>query len=427
MKTLSFKLFTLIVFCMITQIGFSQIKTVEPNKIGLSSERLKRIDNFFNEIVGSKKIGGVVTLISRYNQIGYFKSFGSLDVERKMPMIKDAIIPIGSMTKIITSVAVLQLYEKGLFLLNDPIEKYIPELKDLVVIVDPNQNITDSLITKKTTTKPTIRNFLRHTSGIMYSGRNTITDKLYKEAGFRNWDKSLKEFVTEIGKIPLAFQPGEMWRYSYSHDVLGYLIEIVSGKSLDEYFKENIFLPLEMANADFFVPNNRAIQLSNLYEYSNGELKLMIHNIDSKYLQKPPNFSGGGGWWDSYCGVVCTVEDYYKLCAMLLNYGEYKGNRILSRKSVELMTGNHVGELMAEDKGSGNGYGLGIGVRTSIKKYGELGSDNEVYWAGAPYNTYFWIDYSEKLIGIMFTNTAPYKHLNMMEKFKILILQAIDE
>ena len=408
---------------VIFKVGFSQVETIEPDKIGFSVERLQRIDNFFNDIVDSRKIGGAVTLISRDNQIGYLKSFGYSDVKRKIPLADDFIIPIGSMTKIITSVAVLQLYEKGLFLLNDPIDKYIPELKDLVVISNPYQPITDSLITEKLKRKPTIRDFLRHTSGMTYYGGGTVTDKLYDKAGFKNWDKSLQEFAIKVGEIPLSFQPGENWDYSLSFDILGFLIERLSGQTLEEYFSENIFKPLEMNSAGFFIPTELTNKFSNLYEFKQGELILQEDRSNTKYLTRPSVFSGGGGWSDSYCGVVCTINDFHNLCLMLLNKGQFKNKQILSRKTVELMIANHIGDL----RGKGKGYGLGVGVITSINDYGELGSDHEVHWAGGPYNTYFWIDFEERLIGIMFPNTAPFGHLSMMEKFKILILQAIDE
>lgn len=390
------------------------------NKISVSEfcdNRLSKIDSFFCGQINNKKLAGAVTLIARGNKIQYLKSFGYLDIEKSLPLNSDVIIPIGSMTKIITSIAVLILYEDGKFLLNDPIEKYLPELKNLKVLINP-----DSLLTENLKSKPTIRDFLRHTSGMVYSSRKTITDKLYRESGFRNWDKSLPEFVKKVSEIPLAFQPGEKWQYSYSYDVLGYLVEVISGIPLNQFCKERIFNPLGLQNIDFYVPKEKSNQLSNLYNYENGELKIDDSRYNSKYNQLPKAISGGGGWWDSYGGIVTTVSDFYIISNMLLNYGSYNGQRILSRKMVELMTSNHIGNLGVK----GEGYGLGVGVIKSIGEYGEVGSNNEIYWAGAPYNTYFWIDYKEQLIGILFTNTTPWRHLDMMNKFKILTLQAIN-
>ena len=178
---------------------------------GFSSTRLEKIDNYFNDLVLCKKVGGVTTIISRNNKIEYQKSFGFIDIEENTQMNGDVIVPIGSMTKVITSIAVLQLYEQGLFLLNDPIEKYIPELKNLVVATNPNQILTDSIETEKPKRKPTIRDFLRHASGMTYYGGGTITDKMYSEAGFKNWEKPIQEFAKTVGEIPLSFHPGDNW------------------------------------------------------------------------------------------------------------------------------------------------------------------------------------------------------------------------
>jgi CubicO group peptidase (beta-lactamase class C family) len=383
-----------------------------------SKDRLSKIDTFFNDKIAKKELAGVVTLIAKNGKIQHFKSFGYIDIEKSIPMNNDVIIPIGSMTKVITSIAVMILYEEGKFLLNDPVEKYIPEFRDLEVLFK-----SDTLLIENLKSKPTIRDLMRHTSGMVYSGGNTVSDSLYREAGFRNWDKSLPEFIEKVSEIPLAFQPGEKYQYSYSYDVLGYFVEVLSGLPLDKFCKERIFSPLGLQNTGFFVPTEISGQLSNLYVYQDSILKVEDFRDSSIYNQLPKAISGGGGWWNSYGGVVTTVSDFYIISDMMLNFGEYNGQRILSRKSVELMISNQIGNL----RGKGRGYGLGVGVITSIGDYGEIGSDNEIYWAGAPYSTFFWIDYRERLVGIIFPNTAPYGHLDMMNKFKVLTLQAINK
>ena len=391
------------------------------NKISASDfydDRLSNIDSFFCDKVNNKQLAGAVSLIAKDNKIQYLKSFGYIDIEKSLPISNDVIIPIGSMTKVITAIAVLKLYEDGKFLLNDPIEKYIPELKNLKVLIN-----SDSLLTEDVKSKPTIRDFLCHTSGMVYFGGRTVTDKLYREAGFRTWDKSLQEFVKKVSEIPLAYQPGERWKYSYSYDVLGYLVEVISGMPFNQFCKERIFDPLGLKDTDFYIPKDKSDRLSNLYIYDNGELKIDDSRDSSKYNQLPVAVSGGGGWSDSYGGIVTTISEFYIISNMLLNYGIYDSKRILSRKTVELMITNNIGNL----RGNGKGYGLGVGVITSIGEYGEIGSNNDVHWAGGPYNTFFWIDYNEKLIGILFTNTAPFGHLDMMSKFKILTLQAIND
>lgn len=398
-------------------VGYTQGQ----NKMSLSEfdlDRLSKIDSFFNDKINNQKLAGSVTLISKDNKIQYLKSFGYLDVEKSLPMNNDVIIPIASMTKIITSIAVLILYENGKIMLNDPIEKYLPELKNLKVLVYP-----DSTLTVKLKNKPTILDFLRHTSGMVYYSGNTTTDKLYTEAGFQNWDKPLKEFIKKVSEIPLAYQPGEKWKYSYSHDVLGYLVEVVSGIPLNQFFKERIFDQLGLKDTDFYVPKDKSNRLSNLYIYENNKLKIDDSRYNSKYNQFPKAVSGGGGWADSYAGIVTTISEFYIISNMLLNYGTYDGKIILNRKSVELMIANHIGNL----RGEGRGYGLGVGVNLSISSDGAIGSTKDIYWAGGPYNTFFWIDYKVNVIGILFNNTAPFGHLDMMGKFKTLTMQAIAE
>jgi CubicO group peptidase (beta-lactamase class C family) len=312
------------------------------------------------------------------------------------------------MTKVITSIAILQLHEKGDLNIDDPIEKYIPDFKDIKVLEHPDSTAIHDLKTKLT-----IRDFLRHTSGMVYSGGKSFTDKLYKEAGFREWNDSLALFVKKVTEIPLAFQPNSNWRYSYSHDVLGYLVEIVSGNSLNDYCMNNISQPLGLQNTDFYVPKSKSDKLSDLYEYKDSKLKINDNRDSSKYNSLPNAISGGGGWWSSYGGIVTSIEDFYILSSMLLNYGSYNGTRILKEETVNTMILNQIGSLDAY----GNKYGLGVGVITSKEK---PNTTEEIFWAGAPYNTYFWIDYNDNVIGILFTNTAPFGHLEMMDKFKEL-------
>ncbi len=382
-----------------------------------SEERLKKIDTYFDQLIQDKKLAGAVTLISNNAQIRHFEIHGLMDLNDQSPMRKDAIIPIGSMTKIITSIAVLQLYEDGRFLLNDPVEDYIPEFKNLRVLVSP-----DTMITEPLKSRLTIRDLMRHTAGMVYGGGSSITDKLYTQAGFRTWDKSLPEFVKQASEIPLAFQPNSDWRYSYSHDILGYLIEKVSGMSLRDYFRGRIFEPLGLSNTDFIVTKSKSKQLPTLYRYMNNQLTIDVPRKESIYYQLPNALSGGGRWGTSYGGIITTIEEFHTICAMLLNFGTHNGARLLGRKTVELMMADHIGNKSA----FGDGYGLGLGVIRSLGDTGTVGSIGEVYWAGAPYNTYFWIDYREKIIGVLFTNTAPFSHAKMMDKFKVLALQALD-
>lgn len=380
---------------------------------GPTTNRFTNVDSYFNGLVGSKQLAGAVTLISIDHKTEHLKSYGLLDIENAIPMKDDALIPIASMTKIVTSIAVLKLVEEEKLQLDDPVEKYIPEFQNIKVLVNPESTETEDL-----KLKPTIRDLLRHTSGMVYTSGKTVTDSLYLEAGFREWNGSLRDFVVKVTEIPLAFQPNENWVYSYSHDILGYLVEVVGKMPLNEYCSKFIFKPLGLANTDFYVPKEKAAQLSNLYIFENGVLKIDDSRDNSIYHKFPHALSGGGGWWSSYCGIVTTINEFYILSELLLNYGQYNDVRILNKQTVEMMISNQIGDLNAY----GNKYGLGVGVKKT-----DAPEKKVIFWAGAPYNTYFWIDYKMKLVAILFTNTAPFGHLGMMDKFNKLTNQALGE
>lgn len=360
------------------------------------------IDSFFCKKVEEKQLAGAVTLVAREGKVLHFNSYGYMDVEQSVPMDKNAIIPIASMTKVMTSIGILILQEEGLLDIDDPVEKYIPQFSHLKVRIKPDSPETENLIIK-----PTIKHLLNHTSGLLYGGQN------YDEAGFREWDKPLPEFADKITTIPLAFQPGTSWKYSYSHDILGYLIEVVSGVTLDRFLKERIFLPLDMNDTDFYVPKEKAEKQSDLYRYEDGSLKKIDSRYHSIYNQLPVALSGGGGWYDSYGGVVSTVSDFYLLADWLLNYDKGLHADILNYNNLKRMISNQIGELMVSGSYK---YGLGVGITT-----GSDGQTKEIFWSGSPYNTYFWVDYEKKEVAILFTNTAPYGHLDIMDKFKELV------
>lgn len=380
--------------------------------VGCSSSqnsKLSSIDTFFIDKIDKGQLAGVVALVAKDGEIRHLKAYGYMDVENKTPMNTDVIIPVASMTKIITSIGILQLVEKGKLNLDDPIEKYIPEFRDMKVLITPESHQTEKLVSP-----PTIRDFLRHTSGMVYSDENSVVDSLYKNAGFREWNQPLHVFIEKLTNIPLAYQPGTKWVYSFSHDVLGYLIEVVSGITLDQYFDENIFRPLGLDNTGFWVPKEKSSYLSNLYIYENESLNINDSRNNSIYNQQPNALSGGGGWWDSYGGLLSTVTDFLTISNILLDFDKYDGKRILRKESVDMMIENQIGDLSAY----GSKYGLGIGVVSAEDNPNET---EEVFWSGSPYNTYFWVNYKKNLACILFTNTAPYSHLDIMNKFKEVV------
>jgi len=415
------KLFLLVLAVSAVAFGGQlQFKIVSPEVVGLSPERVEHIHQTFQELVDEGKIAGVSVLISRDGKIAFWDTLGFMDIETKKPVSKDTIFRIASMAKAVTSVCVLKLYEQGHFLLDDPVSKYIPEFKQMKVTVAAgaeNQDGTKEVPAKRDIT---IRDLLRHTSGILYGGKS------YREAGFNKWDKPLGDFVKKLAQLPLACEPGTKFNYSYSIDVLGYLVEIISGQPLDEYMKQQVFEPLGMVDTDFYVPEEKLARLPNHYRYKDGSLILDEPSKTSPFLKKPIALSGGGGWSTGYGGLVTTMQDWLRFLEMLRNYGRLEDTRILNRKTVELMTADHLKDISGAFE-PGTGHGLGIGVVTDAAKHGQLASAGTIYWAGAPYNTYYFVDYKEQMCGILFMQNGPFGHLDLMRRFLVLAHQAIDK
>lgn len=364
------------------------------------------VDSFFASKVSEKQLAGAITLVARDGEILHYRSYGYMDMEQFIPMDKNTILPIASMTKVITSIGIMMLQEEGKLNIDDAVEKYLPQFRHLKVLVKPDSPEIEELMIK-----PTIKHLLNHTSGFLYGGKS------YNKAGFDKWNEPVSEFVNEITAMPLAFQPGTEWKYSYSHDILGHLIEVISGTPLNCFFKDRIFLPLGMNDTDFYIPKEKAGMQSDLFLYENGLLKSIDSKSHSIYNHLPVALSGGGGWFDSYGGLVSTVPDFYLLANWLLNY-ETMHTSLLSPDSVKMIISNQIGELFSFGLYK---YGLGIGILET-----DNGETEEVFWSGSPYNTYFWVNYKHREIGIMFTNTAPYGHLDIMNKFRELIRYSVN-
>ncbi len=394
-----------------------------PEKIGLSSERLNRIDTVLNDYIKQGKLPGAVAMVIRHGKVGYFKSFGLKDIEEKKPMTNDAIFRIASMTKAITSVAVMTLYEEGYFLLTDPVSKFIPEFKNPKVA--ERSPTSDSIILVPAKSEITIRELLNHTSGITYG--SALQGIYYRQAGMTvgllPTKGTIGDMIKNLGPLPLVSQPGEEFNYGMSVDVLGYLIEVVSKMPLDEFMRKRIFEPLKMQDTYFTLPRDKFPRLATLYIMgANGKLEKV-----TKYFQYPEPqtyFSGGAG-------LVSTATDYARFAQMLLNKGELEGKQILSRKSVELMTTNSIGNIFIFTSFAHNGimgdkFGYGFGIRTERGIFDELESLGTFGWDGAFY-TRFWVDPKEDLIGIFMSQVDNYWSENLIGKFKNLVFQSISD
>jgi CubicO group peptidase (beta-lactamase class C family) len=409
---------------------------ISPEKVGLSAERLARIKRGIEKHIGEDKIAGAITLLARRGELVHLECMGLMDRENKKPMREDTIIRIWSMTKPIVSVALMMLYERGCFQLFDPVSKYIPAFADLKVYAGEGRSGIKLVDLER---EVTVRDLLIHTSGLTYHWwEYGSVEQMYRdEKVFSN--KPLHEFIADLMKLPLAFQPGTQWRYSVSVDVVGYLIELLSGQTLDEFLLNNMFKPLGMVDTGFYVPREKLDRFSAEYgscylglpgmtkskwfgDAENGVNELLNSPTDS--LESSPHKVLRGGH-----GLVSTVTDYLRFCQMLLNKGELNGKRHLSRKTVELITANHIAsELMPLDLGGdelyGYGFGLGFRVMTDVGIGQTMSSKGEFGWAGAAC-TYFWIDPVEEFIGIQMAQFQPGSHHLIADDFRVTAYQAI--
>jgi CubicO group peptidase (beta-lactamase class C family) len=421
-------IFSLSLLCLATSVLAQGLPIVKPEEVGLSSERLGRIAAVMQKALDENEIAGAVTLIARKGKVAHLGTFGLMDIEAKKPMHKDTIFRIASMTKPITSVAVMMLYEEGHFLLNDPVSKYIPEFKNPQVLVLPSSEDTTSApyTTVPAKREITIRDLLTHTSGLTYPW-NKHLGKLYKEAeitgGLLQDDSTIGEKMKKLASLPLLHHPGEAVTYGFSTDVLGYLVEVVSGMPLDEFFRTRIFEPLKMKDAHFFLPKEKVRRLATVYRpVEEGGIEpipeepieqgSLIYSVDYPYNGPRSYFSGGGG-------LCSTISDYARLCQMLLNGGELDGVRLLSRKTIELMTVDHVGDLWKNF-----GIGLGFGITQDLAEAGQVGSVGAYGWGGFFYTT-FGIDPKEQMICIFMSQKYPDGGTTVGTKVGVLAYQAI--
>lgn len=396
------------------------MKITDPGKCNISKAKLAEMEKFFREkYIENGKLAGIQTLVARKGKIVHFKSTGYRDIENKKKIEKNTIFRIYSMTKPVTSVALMQLFEQGLFQLADPVSKFLPEFKNPKVFVSGSY---PHFMTRPADREISIRDLLTHTAGLTYGFHyRTNIDHAYRKVwsgpkgdntDFSFPPLNLDNFSKSIASLPLEFSPGDKWNYSVATDICGRLIEVLSDMTLDEYFKKYIFKPLQMVDTGFYVPKNKISRFAACYERTPTEyLKLQDNGSDkSGYSKMPLHLSGGGG-------LVSTSEDYYNFCQMLLSGGIFKGKRILSRKTIELMTANHLPGnqdmvtmgsegSFSEIRYKGVGFGLGFGVNIDLADTQNSGSVGSFNWGGAA-STFFWVDPEEELICILMTQLMP--------------------
>jgi CubicO group peptidase (beta-lactamase class C family) len=401
------------------------LPAAKPESVGLSSDRLERIATAVQHDIDDKRVAGAVTLVVRHGKVAWFKAQGMSDREAAKTMPTDAMFRICSMTKPITSVAVMMLYEEGKFLLDDPVSKYLPEFKNPRVLVKP---ASGSTYTIPATKEITIRDLLRHTSGITYQWNDDLgptCEKADVASGLLQFDGTIADNVKHLAALPLLFNPGDRFEYSLGLDVLGRLVEVVSGKPLDEFFRTRIFEPVGMKDTYFFPPDNKLNRLATAYTYypdkglnrfPDTPIREGSFVYSADYPSRGPKklFSGGAG-------LVSTAMDYARFCQMMLDDGKVGNRRLLSRKSVELMTHDQLGKI-ATDMGFGLGFGVD-GVKAPLAELGSVGSYN---WGGFFY-TGFSIDPKEQMIVIFMAQLHPTGDLTLDRQVHELPYQAISD
>jgi CubicO group peptidase (beta-lactamase class C family) len=390
------------------------LPSASPEELGLSAERLARIGQALELNIDRGRVPGAVALIARGGKIGYFESFGRRDPAAEAPMARDTIFRIYSMTKPIVSVAAMMLWEEGRFLLDDPIGKYLPELDNPKVAVRRDNELAYEPLVRKIT----IQDLLRHTSGLTYEFRGSgPVHKAYMDAKIYRRTQTSAEQVATLGTLPLICQPGTRWEYSRSTDVLGRLIEVLSGMSLGAYLQQNIFAPLGMTDTAFYVPENKHSRLAGAFPKdpdSGGTVQLLQVN-------DPPAFESGGG------GLVSTATDYARFLHMLLSRGAFGETRLLGRKTLELMTADHLGSMSGATDllVPGYGFGLGFAVRLHAGIAQMPGSVGQYYWGGLA-GTTFWVDPAEELFALLLIQ-APGQREYFRLLFRDMVYAAIDD
>ena len=419
----SFVLFGLLT----TVLSFAQLAQVDPQQEGVSAERLERISEVSKSYLADEKVAGIATMVSRNGKIIYAKAFGERGVDDSKTLKIDDLFRIYSMTKPIVAVAAMQLYEKGMFHLSDPISKFLPELAELSVM-DEEGNLTPN------EASISMQQLLTHTAGFSYGFSNSKVDQEYNKAEL--WkSKDSDDFIKRVAALPLHYKPGERWHYSIAVDLTGVIVERLSGMGLDEYLQTYIFEPLGMVDTFFEVPKQKMSRFlpNHYYDYGEKSLKTVQetkekYNAMSNY-EDVSMFSGGGG-------LVSTAMDYMLFMEALQNGGSLNGNRILGPKTLQYMIRNHLSGSIEQKGGAGEnpldqasnngfGFGLGFGLVTNSVNNSIIGSEGEYNWGGAA-GTVFWIDPVENItvVSMIQLMSSPWK---LREDLKVAVYQALDQ
>jgi CubicO group peptidase (beta-lactamase class C family) len=404
----------------LNELVVNLVKHIDSGKLHFSAERLTRINVLMNRYVESGKLAGVETCVWQRGQVVHRETFGYQNLETKTPLSKDSIYRIYSMTKPITSVALMMLYEEALFNLTDPVSQYIPAFND-VKVMRPDGELENPK-------RPmTVQDLLRHTAGLSYGGHiesNSPVDKLYDEAELFNPQITNTEFTARVADLPLMYHPGDKWHYSVATDIVGFLVEVLSDKPLGDFMQEKIFDPLEMVDTAFQIDPAKSDRFCTLYgKTKDSDFGVLDLPESSEYLP-PVAFHSGGS------GLVSSTSDYLQFAQCILNEGELNGSRLLGAKTVEFMTSNHLPDPLlpiafeGAEPMMGMGFGLGFGVMLDAPQSGVMGSVGDHSWGGYA-ETFFWIDPREDMIAIMMSQYLPSQTYPIRKEFRTAVYQAL--
>lgn len=398
------------------------VPTAAPEDVGMSTERLERLDRVMQAYVDRGEVAGVVSLVARRGKVVHFSTFGHREIESGTAMTHDTIFRIASMTKPITSVALMMLYEEGYFQLRDPISKWLPEFADMrVAMPSTYDELGRAGYRTVAASRPiTVQHILTHTAGLANNDRGLTRAEFDAINNSRQPGDTVGDFVSQLAELPLNFNPGDAWEYGNATDIVGHLVEVMSGQTLDEFMRERIFEPLDMRDTHFYLPRSKLDRFAALYRVNDhGGLALReAPDANSRYVREPHTYFSGNG------GLVSTARDYFRFSQMMLNGGQLDGVRLLSRKTVELMTVNHVGNHDIWILGPGYDFGLGYAIVQDPGLTAMPQSVGSHFWWGA-FATTFWIDPAEELIGIVLLQIRPYTHFNLRQDMATLTYQAI--
>ena len=404
-------------------------ETVTPESVGINGEQLARVGEHLRaRYVEPGKIPGSITLVARRGQVCYLDVAGRRDVERDTPMAADTIVRIYSMTKPVTSVALMTLYERGLFSLDDPVHRFIPAWKKLLVRKAGSYPL---FVTEPCERPMTIRDLLMHTSGLTYDFMHASNvDAAYRElsVGLPRRGYTLQQMVDQLATLPLEFSPGQRWNYSVATDVLGYLIEVISGQSLPEYMRSAIFEPLGMVDTGFEIPADKVDRLASCYERNLQKEVVLQDDCRDSHFARRTFWSGGGG-------LLSTAGDYYRFCQMLLNGGSHEGRRVIGSRTLQFMTRNHLPGGMdmsqfatgsfSETAYGGVGFGLGFANKLDPVRNGFPASVGSYFWGGLA-STLFWVDPLEDMVVVFLTQLIPSSTFNFRGQLESIIYAALE-